>query len=210
MMKRDVLTRPFETGQIKRRQGAHGKELSYVDVAAVITRLNEAFDHEWTFEVTSHEIQENEAIVVGRLTAGGITKMHFGGSSITLDREGRVVSIADDLKAAASDALKKCASLLGVALEMYGGAPERQPASGRAANGARPQAAPVADRVTARQLAAIQSACRRKGVSRDQLGDLIGKTGKSALQFLTRGEASEILTELDGQGNGSHPPFNAQ
>jgi hypothetical protein len=208
-MKREVLTRPFETGQIKRRQGAHGKELSYVDVAAVITRLNEAFDHEWTFEVTSHEIQENEAIVVGRLTAGGVTKMHFGGSSITLDRDGRVVSIADDLKAAASDALKKCASLLGVALEIYGGAPERQPAS-RTANGARPQPAPVADRVTARQLAAIQSACRRKGVSRDELGALIGKTGKSALQFLTRAEASGILSELDGQGNGSHPPFNPQ
>jgi hypothetical protein len=208
-VKRDVLTRPFETGQIKRRQGAYGKELSYVDVAAVITRLNEAFDHEWTFEVTSHEIQENEAIVVGRLTAGGVTKMHFGGSSITLDRDGRVVSIADDLKAAASDALKKCASLLGVALEIYGGAPERQPAS-RTANGARPQPAPVADRVTARQLAAIQSACRRKGVSRDELGALIGKTGKSALQFLTRAEASGILTELDGHGNGAHPPFNAQ
>src|SRR5580658_2548304 len=135
-MKRDVLTRPFESAQIKRRQGAHGKELSYVDVAAVITRLNEAFDHEWTFEVTSHEIQENEAIVVGRLTAAGITKMAFGGSSITLDRDGRVVSIADDLKAAASDALKKCASLLGVALEMYGGAPERRPATGRATQGA--------------------------------------------------------------------------
>ena len=211
-MKRDVLTRPFETGQIKRRQGHHGKELSYVDVAAVITRLNEAFDHEWTFEVTSHEIQENEAIVVGRLTAGGVTKMHFGGSSITLDRDGRVVSIADDLKAAASDALKKCASLLGVALEMYGGAPERQPASSsaRTTSGARPQAVPVADRVTARQLAAVQSICRRKGVSRDQLGELIARTGKSALQFLTRGEASAILSELDGQGNGSHPPFNPQ
>jgi hypothetical protein len=64
--------------------------------------------------------------------------------------------------------------------------------------------------VTARQLAAIQSVCRRKGVSRDELGALIGKTGKSALQFLTRGEASEILSELDGQGNGSHPPFNPQ
>jgi hypothetical protein len=209
-VKRDVLTRPFESAQIKRRQGAHGKELSYVDVAAVITRLNEAFDHEWTFEVTSHEIQENEAIVVGRLTAAGITKMAFGGSSITLDRDGRVVSIADDLKAASSDALKKCASLLGVALEMYGGAPERQPAPGRAANGTRPQAAPVADRVTARQLSAIQSACRRKGVSRDELGTLIGRTGKQALQFLTRGEASAILTELDGQGNGTQPPFNPQ
>jgi Rad52/22 family double-strand break repair protein len=209
-VKRDVLTRPFETGQIKRRHGHHGKELSYVDVASVITRLNEAFDHEWTFEVTSHEIQENEAIVVGRLTAGGVTKMHFGGSAITLDRDGRVVSIADDLKSAASDALKKCASLLGVALEMYGGAPERQPGTGRAANGARPQAAPVADRVTARQLSAIQSACRRKGVSRDELGSLMGRTGKSALQFLTRGEASAILTELDGQGNGLQAPFNPQ
>jgi hypothetical protein len=179
-------------------------------VAAVITRLNEAFDHEWTFEVTSHEIQENEAVVVGRLTAGGVTKMHFGGSSITLDRDGRVVSIADDLKAAASDALKKCASLLGVALEMYGGAPERQPAAGRATNGARPQATPVADRVTARQLSAIQSACRRRGVSRDHLGELISRTGKAALQFLTKREASDILSELDGQGNGTQPPFNPQ
>ncbi len=209
-MKRDILTRPFEVAQIRRRPGQNGKDVSYVDVAAVITRLNEAFEHEWTFEVASHEVQENEVIVVGRLTAGGITKMHFGGSCITLDREGRVVSIADDLKAAASDALKKCASLLGVALEMYGGASERQAASGRATNGVRPQAAPVADRVTARQLAAIQSACRRKGVSRDELGTLIGKTVKSALQFLTKREASEILSELDGQGNGSHPTFNPQ
>jgi hypothetical protein len=64
--------------------------------------------------------------------------------------------------------------------------------------------------VTARQLSAIQSACRRKGVSRDELGTLIGRTGKSALQFLTRGEASAILTELDGQGNGTQPPFNPQ
>jgi hypothetical protein len=206
-MKRDVLTRPFETAQIKRRQGHHGKEVAYVDVAAVIMRLNEAFDHEWTFEVTSHEIQENEVIVVGRLTAGGITKMHFGGSSITLDREGRVVSMADDLKAAASDALKKCASLLGVALEMYGGASERQPASSHAkgTNGTHPAPVSVSDRVTERQLAAIESARRRRGVSRDELEARINKrTGKAVLQLLTRREASEILSEFD-QRNGTQP-----
>jgi hypothetical protein len=204
-MKRDILTRPFESGQIKRRQGAHGKELSYVAVAAVITRLNEAFDHEWTFEVTSHEIQENEVIVVGRLTAGGITKMHFGGSSITLGHDGRVVSIADDLKAAASDAIKKCASLLGVALEMYGGASERQPASGNKANGTHPQPAAVSDGATARQLAAIESACRRHHVSRNELEARVSKrTGKVALQLLTRREASEILSEFD-QRNGTQP-----
>jgi ribosome-binding protein aMBF1 (putative translation factor) len=206
-MKRDILTRPFEAAQIKRRQGNHGKEVAYVDVAAVITRLNEAFDHEWTFEVTSHEIQENEVIVVGRLTAGGITKMHFGGSSITLDREGRVVSMADDLKAAASDAIKKCASLLGVALEMYGGATERQPASSRAreTNGTHPPPVSASDRVTDRQLAAIENARRRHGVSRDELEARIHKrTGKAALQLLTRREASEILSEFD-QRNGTQP-----
>jgi ribosome-binding protein aMBF1 (putative translation factor) len=206
-MKRDILTRPFEAAQIKRRQGHHGKEVAYVDVAAVITRLNEAFEHEWTFEITSHEIQENEVIVVGRLTAGGITKMHFGGSSITLDREGRIVSMADDLKAAASDALKKCASLLGVALEMYGGASERQPASSHAkgTNGTHPAPVSVSDRVTERQLAAIESARRRHGVSRDELEARINKrTGKAALQLLTRREASEILSEFD-QRNGTQP-----
>jgi hypothetical protein len=204
-MKRDILTRPFEAAQIKRRQGHHGKEVAYVDVAAVITRLNEAFDHEWTFEVTSHEIQENEVIVVGRLTACGITKMHFGGSSITLDRDRRVVSMADDLKAAASDALKKCASLLGVALEMYGGACERQPASSRAkeTNSTHPPPVSVSDRVTDRQLAAIENARRRYGVSRDELEARINKrTGKAALQLLTRREASEILSEFD-QRNGT-------
>jgi hypothetical protein len=206
-MKRDILTRPFEAAQIKRRQGHHGKEVAYVDVAAVITRLNEAFDHEWTFEVTSHEIQENEVIVVGRLTACGITKMHFGGSSITLDRDRRVVSMADDLKAAASDAIKKCASLLGVALEMYGGASERQSASSGAkgTNGTHPPPISVSDRVTDRQLAAIENARRRHGVSRDELEARINKrTGKAALQLLTRREASEILSEFD-QRNGTQP-----
>src|SRR5580698_4104408 len=108
-MNKEVLCRPFEPEQIKRRQGAHGKELAYVDIAAVIARLNLAFDHEWSFEVSDREVQHDEVIVVGKLTAGGVTKMAFGGSSITLDREGRQVSMADDLKAAASDALKKCA-----------------------------------------------------------------------------------------------------
>jgi hypothetical protein len=209
-MKRDILTRPFEAAQIKRRPGHHGKEVAYVDVAAVITRLNEAFDHEWTFEVTSHEIQENEVVVVGRLTAGSVTKMHFGGSSITFDREGRVVSMADDLKAAASDAIKKCASLLGVALEMYGGASERQPspAHAKGTNGTHPPPVSVSDRVTDRQLAAIENARRRHGVSRDELEARISKrTGKAALQLLTRREASEILSEFDQRnGTQSHHP----
>ena len=44
----------------------------------------------------------------------------FGGSDIARHRETqKPVSIADDLKAAASDALKKCATLFGIGLHLY-------------------------------------------------------------------------------------------
>jgi hypothetical protein len=195
-MNREVLCRPFPPEAIKSRPGQHGKTLSYVPVDQVIGRLNEGTDA-WSFEIVSHKVEADEVIVLGKLTADGQTKMHFGGSSITLDKEGRAVSIADDLKAAASDALKKCASLFGVALEMYGGAPavggEARP---------RERAPAPDDRVTARQLAAIQALCRKRSIGRDELYALVTKrTSKSAVQFLTKAEASGLLDEL-GTGNG--------
>jgi hypothetical protein len=59
-------------------------------------------------------------------TPGGqtIVKTQFGGAEIKRHasgpRSGRPLSIADDYKAAASDSLKKCASLLGIGLDLYG------------------------------------------------------------------------------------------
>ena len=191
-MNRSVLCRPFDPAQIRTRPGQHGKEISYVDIAAVIGRLNEGCES-WSFEVVSYKIHEGEVIVLGKLTADGVTKTHFGGSAITLDREGRVLSVADDLKAAASDALKKCASLFGVALELYGGAkgnPGRL--ENRHANGA-----PTTDGITSRQLATIQSACRRKGWSSNHLTVLVDERfGKNNPQALTRSEASSLISEL--------------
>jgi hypothetical protein len=194
---REVLCRPFTAEQVRSRPGQHGKTVSYIDVAAVITRLNEGCDA-WSFEVVSHKVEADEVIVLGKLTADGQVKMHFGGTSITLEKEGRAVSVADDLKAAASDALKKCASLFGVALEMYGGAPV-------AGAEARPrERAPAPDdRVTSRQLAAIQALCRKGNIDRDALYALVTKkTGKSGVQYLTKAEASGLLDEL-GTANGA-------
>ncbi len=196
-MNRETLCRPFPAEAIKTRPGQHGKTISYVDIAAVIARLNEGCDS-WSFEVVSHKVEADEVIVLGKLTADGVVKMAFGGSAITLDKEGRAISIADDLKAAASDALKKCASLLGVALEMYGGASSANGNGRPAARAPEPD-----DRVTARQLAAIQAACRRQSIGREELHALVQKkTGKSAVQFLTKAEASGVLDEL-GNGYGA-------
>lgn len=191
---------------MKQRPGQHGKMLSYIETHAVITRLNEGCDA-WSFEVVRHEVHEAEVVVLGKLTADGVVKMAFGGSSITRDQDGEGVSLADDLKAASSDAIKKCASLLGVGLELYGGGAggQQNVAPPRPANGNGNGAAQVGsiDRLTARQLAAIHGAARRANVSRDHLQLLVQNRGKPQLEALTKGEASSIISELSGL-NGTH------
>jgi hypothetical protein len=197
-MKRDLLTKPFRKDQLKQREGQRGKVLTYVDIAAVIERLNEACEL-WSFEVVKHEVQDGEAIVLGKLTADGVVKMAFGGSNITVDREGSVLSIADDLKAAASDALKKAASMLGVGLDLYGGSRREE----------REESPPVqspsspAERVTTRQLAALGATCKRQGIPQGELLSLVAsRTGKGELAHLSRNEASALITELTGNGHG--------
>ena len=204
-MKKDILTRPFPPELVKQRQGQGGKTLSYVETHAVIARLNEGCDA-WSFEVVEHQVLDEEVIVVGKLNADGVVKSAFGGSAITRDREGRPVSIADALKGAASDALKKAASLLGVGLELYGGgAVETSPARTTATTTITrepPPASPV-DRLTGKQFSAITSIARRHNIERDHLtGMLEERFKKSELGHLSRREASSLLSELTGSNGG--------
>ena len=128
----DTLTRPFDPAQIRQREGRGGKTLDYLETHVVITRLNEAFAGQWSFEVLTHEVTETEAIVHGKLSAGGQIKTAFGGSDIARHKESqKPVSIADDLKSAASDSLKKAATLFGIGLQLYaekGQRPTQRPA----------------------------------------------------------------------------------
>ena len=118
-MNRELLERPFDKSLIRSRKGPFNHSFNYVEGAEYIRRLNEAFESNWSFEVLEHQVREAEVVVLGKIVADGVTKTSFGGSSITVSREGEVISIADDLKAAATDALKKAASLLGVGLHLY-------------------------------------------------------------------------------------------
>jgi len=123
-MKRDILEKPFPPEQIKQREGTFGRVLDYIEGHHIIHRLNDAFDSLWSFEVLEHKILDDldEVIVLGKLAAEGVSKSQFGSSRITRAREtGAIISIADDLKAAATDSLKKCATLLGVGLQIYNG-----------------------------------------------------------------------------------------
>src|SRR4051812_41315436 len=125
----DFLLQRTPKHEIKKRQGRGGLQFSYVEHGYVTERLNLVFGFNWDFEVTDKQILEDEVIVEARLTVrtpGGqtILKTQFGGAEIKRHasgaKSGRPLSIADDYKAAASDALKKCASLLGIGLDLYG------------------------------------------------------------------------------------------
>lgn len=123
-MNRELLEQPFGQEQIKHRIGNFGDTLGYIEGHTVIQRLNDSFENNWSFEIVRHDILKDadEVLVVGKLVADNITKMQFGSSRITRAKgSGEVISIADDLKAAATDALKKTATQLGVGLHLYAG-----------------------------------------------------------------------------------------
>lgn len=108
---------------IKFRDGPGGLKFKYVEHAWVTEQLNKAFGHQWDWRIMENELKENEAIVRGRLTVwdgqgNKLVKEQFGTSQIRR-AQGRPLSLGNNLKAASSDALKKCASLLGLALDIY-------------------------------------------------------------------------------------------
>ena len=215
-MNRELLEKPFSPDQIKQREGLYGGVLDYIAGAAVIQRLNEAFNAEWTFEILEHDIREKEVVVLGKLTAQGIAKCQFGKSKITRTKETKAeVSIGDDLKAAATDAIKKCATLFGIGLHLYfeNGTSEEK-SSG--ANGRRDENLPAGNRgngksngesqngrLTAKRLSAIFALAKVKDWSNKDVREFTQEMFGKMPDFLTKKEASAVIQHLQ-QGGGEN------
>jgi hypothetical protein len=115
------LAAPFETTF---RDVRGGIELEYITGEQCVSRLNETLGVAgWNFSVKEHGInaEADEAWVLGEITAnfGGalVVRQQFGSQKVKRSRAtGTPLDIGFDLKGAATDALKKCASLLGVGL----------------------------------------------------------------------------------------------
>lgn len=123
MKNREILEKKFSKKEVKRRSDREGRELFYIETSSIIRRLNEALDGEWSFEIKEKmiDLERGYVWVLGRLTCGNVVKEQFGFKVLSRDEEDRSLDLGDDLKAAASDALKKCATLLGVGLYLYEG-----------------------------------------------------------------------------------------
>ncbi len=70
-MNHELLETPFRPDQVKHRKGNFGNTLAYVEAHTVIQRLNDAFDAAWSFEVVSHQVLQDEVLVLGKLTMAG-------------------------------------------------------------------------------------------------------------------------------------------
>lgn len=190
----ELLSKPFPEELIKERKGNWGNMLRYVETAPVITRLNEAFDGNWSFHILwprnlsfylLHADKLQVVGVLGELEVEGVKKQQFGVSMVTRNSEtGEVVNIMDDLKAAGSDALKKCSTAFGVALYLYD-SDNHNPKSDT-----KPKA------MTEKQLKEIGRLTGELGLTYEDVEERVSEIFNKSLDDLTRDEASDIIKKM--------------
>lgn len=111
-----------------------GVKLVYITGEQVSSRLNEVLGPGgWSFRVLKHDIhtEADETWVLGEITADidgvTVTRQQFGSQKIKRSRtSGTPLDIGFDLKGAATDAMKKCATLIGVGLYLSQKAPQQR------------------------------------------------------------------------------------
>ena len=133
-----ALTAPTPPGAIYKREGRGKTMLDYVSIGYVTHKLNEVFGLGWSFSCRETSdmamiAKTGQIVVKGILSIdipgdahmlGGLTREQYGSADVKFygvdhPKAGRPIDIGDDFKSAASDALKKCASSLGVASDIY-------------------------------------------------------------------------------------------
>ena len=201
-----LLSQPFDRAFVKQREGRGGKKLDYLETATVIARLNEVLGPDgWSFRILERFQMEDELIVRGELRLNGVCHQQFGASKITRDRDGNIISLGDDFKAAASDTLKKTATLYGVGLELYtgprevtptlkvipgNGAPKPDdPEDDQPANGDEGKINPFQER-------AILSLSVRKNMDREALERMLQERFSASLETLSTTQAGEVIRQL--------------
>lgn len=111
---------------IYKRPGKGGGTWDYVTVGYVQRVLDYCFGFNWDFQIVEHGKEADHVWVRGKLTVKSpdgertISKEQFGRSEVKHKKDSKdMLDYGNDLKSAASDALKKCASMLGIARDIY-------------------------------------------------------------------------------------------
>lgn len=116
--------------KIKERPAKGGGTWKYVAGSYVTQVLNSLFGFNWSFEVTTSMQEALATAATGTVVVQGRLKVKIGDEWITKEQFGRkevtyrkgtkdLLDFGNDMKAAATDAKKKCASELGLFADVY-------------------------------------------------------------------------------------------
>lgn len=112
-----------------------------------------------------------------------------------------MISLADDLKSAATDSLKKAATLLGVGLHLYG--PEEAPSAPPTKPKLVPKEpaeeepdVPATNRLTRKQSEFISKLGRSQGLAKGELEDMARERYGRQCAYLTVQQASDFIKAL--------------
>lgn len=116
--------------KIKTRPAKGGGQWSYVAGSYVTQVLNSLFGFNWSFEVVTSMQEALATARTGTVVVQGRLKVKIGDEWITKEQFGRKevafkkgtsdpLDFGNDMKAAATDAKKKCASELGLFADVY-------------------------------------------------------------------------------------------
>ena len=223
---KQIISQTTPAKEIRTRKGRGGMVFKYTDGAYVIRTLNEALGHNWDFEADNEQVIEWNGVpfevrcrgrLTVRLNGQAVTKVQYGSQLIEFvkDRSGVViapVSIGDCFKGAATDAMKKCASLLGVALDLYDSDykaenyaddedVDRFAAAGMGDRAFRksddPRPKTLGELVTPKQLWTIRNMERETGTNVDEL---CREKFRCDLAEISKKAASVIIDALKGMG----------
>ena len=125
------LSAPFDVTFTDVRGGI---EVTFISGEQVVSRLNEVLGvGGWSFRILRQEIhaEADEVWTLGEMVADidgkTVTRQQFGSQKIKRSRStGAPLDLGFDLKGASTDAMKKCASWLGVGLYLSRKSPPRQ------------------------------------------------------------------------------------
>ena len=146
----NLLKRHTPAEDIKIRTVRGGNKAPYLTGSWFIAQANALFGHCWSFEIHEQGIESRHAWVRGSVTVTipakvievehpdgtierrriegmTITKYQYGGHDIPKDSTSKDdLDKGDSLKAAATDSLKKCLTLFGIAADVYGSKEEKE------------------------------------------------------------------------------------
>jgi hypothetical protein len=111
---------------VETREGRGGQVFYYLRHQYVTETLNRICGFDWDFRILRERLDEDHVTVLGELTVRiglrAITKCQYGSAEIERytagKNQGQPLSVGDAFKTAASDSLKKCASMLGLGLDL--------------------------------------------------------------------------------------------